>query len=64
MTIKELLESLGCPEGKGKGVTVSVEMGDDLWVAGDSFVYGEGEERRLAEVGLVQGRTVWLCVKR
>ena len=64
LTIKELLELLGCPEERGKGVTVSVELGDDLWVEGDSFMYGEGEGRRLGEVGWVKGRTVWICVKR
>ena len=46
------------------GITVSLELGDDLWVEGDSFMYGEGEERRLAEVGWVKGKMVWICVKR
>ncbi len=46
------------------GVTALVELGDDMWAEGDSFVYGEGEGRRLGEVGWVKGKTVWICVKR
>ena len=64
LTIKEFLKLLGCPEERGKGVTVAVELGDDFWVEGGSFVYGEGEGRKLAELGWVEGETVWICVKR
>ena len=64
LTIKKLLGLLGCPEGNGRGVTVLVELGGDLWVDGGSFMYGEGEGRKLSEVGWVTGRTVWICVKR
>ena len=64
LTIKELLGLLGCPEGRGKGVTILVELGDDLWAEGVSVMYGEGEGRRLSEVGWVEGRTIWICVKR
>ena len=64
LTIKELLGLLGCPEGNGRGVTTLVDLGDDLWVEGESVVYGEGEGRRLSEVGWERRRVVWICVKR
>ena len=64
LTTRELLKLLGCPEERGMGVTVCLEMGDDLWKKGWSLLYGEGEGRRLSEWGWREGRTIWICVKR
>ena len=65
MTVRKLLERLGCPDGAQKGVTELILLGNDLFAAGDSFTQGgETSKRTLGEVGWGNESEVWLVVKR
>ena len=65
MTVRKLIERLGCPEGAQKGITELILLGDDRFAAGDSFTQGgETSKRTLGEVGWGDGSEVWLIVKR
>ncbi|KAL6721229.1 hypothetical protein ACLMJK_000331 [Lecanora helva] len=69
MTVRKLIEQLGCPAGAHKGVTELILLGDDLFAAGDTFTQGgETSKRTLEEVGWTaergEGKEVWLVAKR
>ena len=69
MTVRKLIEKLGCPSGAQKGITEMIWLGDDLFAAGDSFTQGgEASKSTLGQVGWTgarkEGSEVWLVVKR
>ena len=69
MTVRELINRLGCPAGDEKGVMEVFPQGNDRWLPGRAFTQGSDDAgKTLAEVGWTEKRDeevpVWLVVKR
>lgn len=68
MTVRELMNRLGCPGGDTKGITEIREAGSGSWVSLDTFTQGgESSRQTLEQVGWTSARNeqnaVWLVVK-
>lgn len=71
LTVKELIDRVGCPKGPGTehlGITEMVALGGYFWTAGSSWAQGSDDAKKtLAEVGWTQRRSddypIWLVMK-
>lgn len=66
MHVRELMTQLEMPEQGDCGLTEMIEVGGNIWQAGDTFTnHGVAYDRTLGQFGWTSAKgTVWLCVKR